>query len=187
MKYKKAVFFDRDGVINVEKNFILSPEQMELIEGASEAVRNINESDFLAVLFTNQSAVARNILTINELEKIHQKMKIDLEQTGASFDAIYFCPHHPGLNMKGVNPDFIMDCECRKPKPGMLLQAAKDLDIDLAKSFVIGDADRDIQAGKDAGCTTIGVRTGKNIETFDIQPDYIFDNVLRAVRFILRQ
>lgn len=187
MNKKKAVFFDRDGVINIEKNFILSPDQMELIREAPEALRIINESIFLAVLFTNQSAVARNLITLDELSQIHQKMKLDLKQAGAYFDAVYFCPHHPGFDLEGVNPDLIQDCECRKPKPGMLIQAARDLDIDLAKSFVIGDAGRDIQAGKDAGCTTIGVRTGKNIETFDIYPDYVFDNVLQAVQFILRQ
>ncbi|MFO8235007.1 MAG: HAD-IIIA family hydrolase [Bacteroidales bacterium] len=182
---RKAVFLDRDGVINVEKNFILSPEQIELIEEVPEAVKLINESQFLAILFTNQSAVARNLINIDELAGIHQKLELDLQKFGAYLDAVYVCPHHPGFDISGGNSEFLIECECRKPKAGMLFQAANDLNINLNQSFVVGDTDRDIKAGKEAGCTAIGVRTGKNIETFDITPDYVFDNLQAAIQFIL--
>jgi len=181
----RAIFLDRDGVVNVEKNFVLSPEEMELINEAPEAIRKINDSVFLAVVITNQSAVARNLISLDELDRIHQKMMDDLKAQGAYLDGIYYCPHHPGYDKSKGNSLFIQDCYCRKPKPGMLEQAAEELNLDLKNSVLIGDAERDILAGKEAGCTTIGVRTGRNIETFSVKPDYTFDNILRAVEFVL--
>ncbi len=187
MKNKRAIFLDRDGVINYEKNFILSPEEIELIPEASGAIRKINASDYLAIMVTNQSAVARNLINMEKLAHIHNKLKEDLKTFNAHVDAIYYCPHHPDFEGPYVNNDLIMDCHCRKPKPGMLNDASKELDIDLTQSYMIGDAERDILAGKEAGCTTIGVRTGKNIESFNVKPDYIFENILEAVEFILRK
>ncbi len=187
MVKRKAIFLDRDGVVNVEKTFVLSRGEMELIREAPEAIRKINDSAFLAVVITNQSAVARNLINLNELNQIHQKMMDDLKAQGAYLDGIYFCPHHPDYDKSKGNPAFIRECDCRKPKPGMLLQAAEELNLDLENSIFIGDAERDIMAGKEAGCTTIGVRTGKNIETFNVEPDYIFDNILRAVEFIIKE
>jgi D-glycero-D-manno-heptose 1,7-bisphosphate phosphatase len=137
------------------------------------------------VIITNQSAVARNYISLKELDAIHEKMKDDLKQVGAYVDGIYFCPHHPGLEDAGINSEFIMDCQCRKPKPGMLFRAAEDLQIDLDRSYLIGDTERDILAGKDAGCKTIGVRTGKNIDNYSVEPDQKFDHVLDAVKYIL--
>ena len=186
MAKRRAIFLDRDGVVNVEKNFVLAPEEMELINEAPEAIRKINESSFLAVIITNQSAVARNLITLDKLEQIHQKLKADLRTSNAYIDGLYYCPHHPDFDKSKGNPQLIKECSCRKPKPGMLIDASKDLYIDLENSFLIGDAERDILAGKEAGCITIGVRTGKNIESFSINPDYIFDNVLQAVEFILK-
>lgn len=185
MKNKKAIFLDRDGVVNYEKNFVLTPEAMELIPEAPEAIRKINTSDYLAVMVTNQSAVARNLINTEELTQIHIKLKADLQAFNAHLDAIYYCPHHPNFSGTEANKDLIKDCHCRKPKPGMLTDASEELDIDLSHSYIIGDAERDILAGKEAGCITIGVRTGKNIESFNIQPDYIFENILEAVDFIL--
>ncbi|MGM0498022.1 MAG: D-glycero-alpha-D-manno-heptose-1,7-bisphosphate 7-phosphatase, partial [Bacteroidota bacterium] len=147
MKKNKAIFLDRDGVINYEKNFILKPKDMELIPEAPEALRRINESSYLAIVVTNQSAVARNLVTIDQLHRIHQKLKDDLKAFGAYLDAIYYCPHHPYYNAPDVNRDLIMDCHCRKPKSGMLTDASKDMNIDLNSSFLIGDAERDIIAG----------------------------------------
>jgi len=187
MLNKKAIFLDRDGVVNYEKNFVLTPKAMELIPEAPEAIRKINTSDYLAVMVTNQSAIARNLINTEDLNQIHNKLKADLKAYNAHLDAIYYCPHHPDYDGLGVNKDLIIDCHCRKPKPGMLTDASKELDIDLTQSYIIGDAERDILAGKEAGCTTIGVRTGKNIESFNIQPDYTFENILEAVNFILEK
>jgi D,D-heptose 1,7-bisphosphate phosphatase len=187
MKNKKAIFLDRDGVVNYEKNFVLSPEAMELIPEAPEAIKKINNSEYLAIMVTNQSAVARNLITLKELTQIHEKLQADLKKFNAFLDSIYFCPHHPDYDGPGVNKNLIMDCHCRKPKPGMLTDASEEFNIELTKSYMIGDAERDIQAGKEAGCITIGVRTGKNIENFNIQPDYIYENILEAVNFILEK
>ena len=181
----KAIFLDRDGVINVEKNFVLSPEEMELIKEAPHAISLINKSDYLAVLVTNQSAVARNLITLKELSMIHNKLKADLKKGGASLNAIYFCPHHPNYDPSKGNPELIRECTCRKPKPGMLYAAAEDLNIDLKQSFLIGDSERDILAAKAAGCKTVGVRTGKNIDNFSVVPDHVFENILEATQFIL--
>lgn len=181
----RAIFLDRDGVINYEKNFVLSPEDMELIPQASEAISKINQSDYLSIVVTNQSAIARNLISIRELENIHNKLTSDLNKNNAYLDAIYYCPHHPNYAGPEANKNFIQECSCRKPHPGMLLDASNDFSIDLKRSFFIGDSDRDIIAGREAGCTTIGVRTGKNIENFNVHPDYIFDHVLGAVNFIL--
>ena len=185
MKKNKAIFLDRDGVINYEKNFILSTQDMELIPDAPYALRKINSSPFLAIVVTNQSAVARNLIQPNELEQIHEKLKADLKKNGAYVDAIYYCPHHPDYNASDANKDLIKECHCRKPKPGLLFDASKEMNIDLQQSYMIGDSERDIQAGKEAGCSTIGVRTGKNIENFTIKPDYTFDTVLGATDHIL--
>lgn len=185
MKKNKAIFLDRDGVINYEKNFILSTEDMELMPDAPQALRKINSSPFLAIVVTNQSAIARNLIRLNELDQIHEKLKADLKKHGTYLDAIYYCPHHTDNDAPDVNQDLIKDCYCRKPKPGLLIDASKEMDIDLQKSYLIGDSERDIQAGKEAGCSTIGVRTGKNIENFKANPDYIFDTILGATDFIL--
>ena len=172
-------------LINYEKNFVLSPEYMEIIPQASEAINKINQSEYLTIVVTNQSAIARNLISIRELESIHNKLKSDLNKKNAYLDAIYYCPHHPDFSGPEANKHFIQECNCRKPQSGMLLDAAEDFSIDLKKSFLIGDSERDILAGKEAGCKTIGVRTGKNIDNFNIHPDYIFDHILDAVNFII--
>jgi len=185
MNKNKAIFLDRDGVINYEKNFVLTPGDMELIPKASHAIRKINSSSYLAIVVTNQSAVARNLISFKELDQIHEKLKADLKKHGAYVDAIFYCPHHPNYNGPNVNRDLIKDCHCRKPKPGLLFDASKKMNIDLHKSYLIGDTERDIQAGREAGCSTIGVKTGKNIERFNAHPDYIFETILEAADFIL--
>ena len=178
---------DRDGVINVEKTFVLSPEEMELYPGSADAVRRINEAGYLAVVVTNQSAVARNYITPDQLGTIHGELKRLLALRRAKVDAIYYCPHREELtDEEPGNPHYIMDCECRKPKPGMLYQAAEDLDIDLSRSYLIGDSARDILAGKRAGCTTIGLKTGHALKGIDQQPDYVFDDLQQAVDYILK-
>lgn len=182
---KRAIFLDRDGVINVEKNFVLSPDEIELYPSSAQAIRKINEAGFLVIVITNQSAVARNFITIEQLQGIHDELQNQLKKEGAWLDAIYFCPHREKLDEGVRNSEYIIDCECRKPKPGMLLRAAEEFGIDLDDSYFIGDSERDIIAGNRAGCTTIGVRTGHSLNGMKESPDYIFDDLDEAVNFIL--
>ena len=134
---------------------------------------------------TNQSVIARNLCSVDELQIIHNKLETELGNNRAKLDAIYYCPHHPDKGYPEENKAFKIECECRKPKPGMLTGASKDLNIDLKESFMIGDSERDIIAGKAAGCTTIGVMTGQGIKKAKVLPDYFFKNVKEAVDFII--
>ena len=149
---RPAIFLDRDGTINEEVNLLKKPEQLKLIEGAAEAIRLINKSDYLAIIVTNQPVIARNLCSIEELEYIHASLETMLGKERAYVNAIYYCPHHPDKGYPEERPEYKIDCECRKPKPGMLLQAAKDWNIDLSKSYMIGDSDRDLKVGQNAGC-----------------------------------
>lgn len=148
---RKAIFLDRDGVVTKEKNLLHKSEDLELIEGVSDAIRYINKSEYLAVVVTNQPVIARNLCTIEELDFIHNTMETKLGEDRAFIDAIYYCPHHPDSGYPEERKEYKIDCECRKPKPGMLLHAAKDLNIDLEESIMIGDRESDIEAGKNAG------------------------------------
>ncbi len=182
---KVAFFLDRDGVLNVEKNFISRPEELEIYDFTPEAIGRINKAGFLSVVVTNQSAVARNLCTIAELETIHKKLETELGDKGVWLDAIYYCPHHPDKGYPEENPEYKIDCECRKPKTGMFVRAANEFNIDLRESYMIGDSERDIIAGKNAGCTTVGVRTGYGIKKTTVMPDYFFENLKEAVDFII--
>ena len=133
---------------------------VELIDGVAEAIRKINESGYLAVVVTNQPVVARGEVSFEELEEIHSKMETLLGKEGAYLDAIYYCPHHPHKGYEGERPELKIDCDCRKPKPGMLLKAAEDFNIDLSKSWMVGDGENDIQAGINAGCKTVLLSNG---------------------------
>jgi D,D-heptose 1,7-bisphosphate phosphatase len=145
-----AFFLDRDGVINKEVNLLNSPEQMELLPGSAEAIRQINQSGYLAILVSNQPVIARNLCDFNDLQIIHNKMETLLGEQHAYLDAIYFCPHHPDKGYPEERAEYKIECQCRKPKPGMLLQAAKDWNIDLSNSYMIGDRPADVQAGEAA-------------------------------------
>lgn len=147
---RPAIFLDRDGTINEEVNLLNKPEQLKLIEGAAEAIRLINQSDYLAIIVTNQPVIARNLCSIEELEYIHASLETLLGKEGAYVNAIYYCPHHPDKGYPEERPEYKIDCECRKPKTGMFLQAAKDWNVDLSSSYMIGDTDRDLQAGINA-------------------------------------
>ena len=147
---RPAIFLDRDGTINEEVNLLNKPEQLKLIEGAAEAIRLINQSDYLAIIVTNQPVIARNLCSIEELEYIHASLETLLGKERAYVNAIYYCPHHPDKGYPEERPEYKIDCECRKPKTGMFLQAAKDWNIDLSNSYMIGDSDRDLQAGLNA-------------------------------------
>lgn len=126
-----------------------------MIDGVAEAIRKINESGYLAIVVTNQPVIARGEVSFEELEEIHSKMETLLGKEGAYLDAIYYCPHHPNKGYKGERPELKIDCDCRKPNPGMLLKAAADFNIDLSQSWMIGDGENDVKAGINAGCKTV--------------------------------
>ncbi|MBQ9538590.1 MAG: HAD-IIIA family hydrolase [Treponema sp.] len=149
---QKAFFLDRDGTINRSVGFLTNIDDMELLPGAAEAVRKINESGNLAIVVTNQPQIARGELDFAQLQEIHNKMESLLGREGAYLDAIYFCPHHPDSGFPGERQAYKRPCSCRKPEPGLLVQAANDFNIDLSASFMIGDSWRDLEAGKRAGC-----------------------------------
>ena len=149
---QKAVFLDRDGTINKANGFVTKTEQFELIPGAAEAIKKINKSGYLAIVVTNQTVIARGDCTFEELQEIHNKMETELGKEGAFIDGVYFCPHHTDKGFEGERPEYKCNCDCRKPKPGLLLKAAEDFNIDISQSYMIGDGKNDIEAGKAAGC-----------------------------------
>ena len=151
---QKAVFLDRDGTINKYVGFLRDIDEFELLDGVAGAIKKINASGYLAIVVTNQPVIARGEVSFEELERIHNKMETLLGKEGAYLDGIYFCPHHPHKGYEGERPELKFDCDCRKPKPGMLMNAAQDFNIDLAKSWMIGDGENDIRAGQNAGCRT---------------------------------
>ena len=157
---QKAIFLDRDGTINKYVGFLRNIDDFELVDGVAEAIRKINESGYLAVVVTNQPVVARGEVSFEELEEIHNKMETLLGKEGAYLDAIYYCPHHPHKGYEGERPELKIDCDCRKPKPGMLLKAAADFNIDLSRSWMVGDGENDIKAGISAGCMTVLLSNG---------------------------
>lgn len=157
---QKAIFLDRDGTINKYVGFLRKADEFELMDGVADAIRKINESGYLAIVITNQPVIARGEVSFEELEEIHNKMETLLGKEGAFLDAIYFCPHHPDKGYEGERPELKFNCGCRKPKPGMLLQAAKDFNIDLAKSWMVGDGENDVKAGQNAGCQTALIGSG---------------------------
>lgn len=152
---QKCIFLDRDGTLNVYKGFLTDIEELELIPGTAEALKCINSSEYLAIVITNQPVIARGECSVQELEEIHNKLETLLGKEGAYIDALYYCPHHPDKGFEGERPEYKIECGCRKPKPGMLLKAAEDYNIDLSQSIMIGDGKNDMEAGKTAGCQTI--------------------------------
>lgn len=148
---QKAIFLDRDGTINKYVGFLRNIDEFELIEGVSEAIKLINQSGYLAIVVTNQPVIARGEVSWDELHEIHRKMETLLGKDGAYIDGIYICPHHPDKGFEGERPEYKIDCDCRKPKPGLLLQAAKEFNIDLPESYMVGDSQRDVEAGQYAG------------------------------------
>ena len=151
---QKAVFLDRDGTINKYVGFLRNIDEFELMDGVTDAIKKVNASGYLAIVVTNQPVIARGEVSFEELEEIHNKMETLLGKEGAYLDAIYFCPHHPHKGYEGERPELKFDCDCRKPKPGMLLNAAQDFNIDLSQSWMIGDGENDVKAGQNAGCRT---------------------------------
>ena len=148
---KRAVFFDRDGTLIEDVGYLGTPEGVELRPGAADAVGRVNEAGLLVVVVSNQSGVARGKFTTEDVERVNERVRELFADEGARIDAFYYCPHLP----TGTVPGYAKQCDCRKPKPGLLHQAARDLDIDLTESFVVGDAVRDVEAGRAAHCRTI--------------------------------
>lgn len=158
-KRQKAIFLDRDGTINEYVGFLTDIKEFHLLDGVAEAIRKINASGYLAIVVTNQPIIARGEVSITELQEIHNKMETLLGAEGAYIDAIYFCPHHPDKGFEGERVEYKISCDCRKPKPGMLLKAAEDFNIDLSRSWMVGDGKNDVEAGKNAGCKTVLIGT----------------------------
>jgi D,D-heptose 1,7-bisphosphate phosphatase len=181
---RPCIFLDRDGVINPNMDTNPTTEGFELLDGVAEAIKKINKSDYLCVVATNQPMIAKGFVTMEEVHNTHKKLETLLGESGAYVNKIYFCPHHTESGFDGEITELKIDCECRKPKPGMLIQAQKELNIDLEKSFMIGDTKRDIGAGKNADCTTILISDIMD-ETSDA--DFIKKNLSEAVDFILSE
>ncbi len=152
---RRAVFLDRDGTINVEKEYLYRIDQFEFIAGVPQAIRLLNQAGFLVIVVTNQSGIARGYYTEEDVEQLHRHISRELERHNAHVDAWLYCPHHP--DGRG---SYALSCDCRKPLPGMLREAARRYDIDLERSFMVGDKLADVEAGRAAGCTSILVRTG---------------------------
>ena len=151
---QKAIFMDRDGTVNKLVGFLTDIDDFELIDGVSTAIKKINSSGYLAIVITNQPVIARGEVSIDELSEIHKKMETLLGEEGAYIDGLYYCPHHPDKGFVGERTEYKIVCDCRKPKPGLILQAAKDFNIDLENSWMIGDSENDILCGKNANCKT---------------------------------
>ena len=157
-KQKKipAVFLDRDGTINVEKDYLHKVEDFEFIDGVPEAIRALKRAGYLIIVVTNQSGVARGYYSLDDVAQLHEHVQRELAKHNTAIDAFYVCPHHP---KKGIG-EFLQKCDCRKGAPGMLLKAADDHGIDLSRSYMVGDKIADIEAGNNAGCLPILVLTG---------------------------
>lgn len=154
---RPAVFLDRDGTLNVEVDYLADPERFELLPGVGEALARLSAAGFALVVVTNQSGIARGLLDAADLEAIHARMRRDLGERGVTLDLVLACPHHPEVGP----PHLRADCACRKPRPGMLVEATARLGLDLDRSFCVGDSVRDAEAARRVGATGIVVRTGK--------------------------
>ena len=184
MNRKRAAFLDRDGTINEEVGYLDSIEKLKIIPNAFEAVRLINRSGLLAIVVTNQAGIGRGFFDEAFVRQIHDRMRAAFLAEGAVIDAFYFCPHHPSAGT-GI---YLTACDCRKPEPGMLIRAGQEKGIDLASSYMIGDTSRDVEAGQRSGGKGILVRTGygREMTSESAKPDYVAEDILDAVHWILR-
>jgi len=182
---QQAVFIDRDGVITRDPpHFAHRPDQMQFNNGSIEAIKRLNKNNFKVVVVSNQSGIAYGYFIEQEADRFHRLMTEELALYNAKIDAIYYCPHHPNAKVKRYR----LNCDCRKPHTGMFEKAAKELNIDLKNSFMVGDRKTDIDAGNASGCKTILVLTGHGLEEFrnnTINYNHVASNLLRAVDYIL--
>lgn len=186
---RPAIFMDRDGVINKEVNELTKINDLELLPYTSRAIKKINETDYLAIVITNQASIAKGAMTSEYLGKIHNKLETLLGRQGAKLDAIYFCPHHPEKGFKGEIPSLKINCLCRKPKIGLIKKAAKEFNIDLKNSFLIGDSTIDAKTAENAKIKFIGVKTGYGMVDckYKIKNDFqIYKSFLEAIGSILK-
>jgi D,D-heptose 1,7-bisphosphate phosphatase len=185
---QRAVFLDRDGTLVPDKDCLRRAEDLELLPGVAEAIRQLNHHGWRAVLATNQPVVAKGWCTEAELQRIHNKLETLLGREHAFLDRIYFCPHHPEGGFAGERADLKIHCQCRKPAPGMLLQAAADLNLDLAQCWLVGDSTVDLQAAVNGGVRPVLVRTGNagRDGRYPAAPHFVFDTLGQSVDFIVR-
>lgn len=184
---KRVVFLDRDGTINVEVGYLSRPEDFVMIDGAAEAIKLLNDAGFVVVVVSNQSGVARGYFTEEDVMKVNDRMLFELNVKGAFVDAVYYCPHHPDFG----DEKYKVDCECRKPKTGMVEKAKEELGISTEGSFVVGDHKGDIELGKNIGAKTVlllsghGSEEAKKLGEEGITPDHTAKDILSAVKYIL--
>lgn len=185
---QRAIFLDRDGTMNVSKGFISNADDLELIPGTIEAIKAINKSGALAIVITNQPVIARGECSFEELHNIHNKLKTLLGEKGAFVDDIFYCPHHPDKGFEGEIPELKFDCECRKPKTGMIDEAVKKYNIDLSKSYMVGDSTMDLETARNAGVKSVLVDTGfaGNDGKYDRSCDIEAKDLLDAVEKIIK-
>jgi D,D-heptose 1,7-bisphosphate phosphatase len=176
-----AIFLDRDGVINKEVGYITKIEQVEIYDFAPEAINIFHDAGYKVIIITNQSAIAKGMLTENKLNKIHKYFRNCL-----NVDDIFYCPHYPPESRE-IYP-YNIYCNCRKPAPGMIFRAAKKHNIDLERSCLVGERESDMLAGKNAGVSTVLVKTGYGKDCADsaIKPDYVFENLKEFALFFLK-
>lgn len=184
---QKAIFLDRDGTINEYVGFLRKEEDFRLIPGVSEAIKKINNSGYLAIVVTNQPVIAKGEVTEEELEEIHKKMETLLGLDGAYIDDIYYCPHHPDKGFEGEIPELKIECDCRKPKTGMLEKAAREHNIDLSSSIMIGDSTLDIKMAENAGMQSVLLKTGQKGEDgkYEVSPTLIAEDLNDAINKII--
>lgn len=184
---QRAIFLDRDGVLNEEVDQLARVEDFKIYEFAAEAVKKINKTDFMAIVVSNQPMIAKGFMTEKDVDDVHKKLETELGLKGVKIDAIYYCPHHPEKGFAGERSELKIECTCRKPAPGLFFEAKKDLNINLKKSYMIGDQTADILAGERAGCKTILVKTGYGGEDgkFFVKPDFMANNLLEAIRIFI--
>ena len=185
---QRAIFLDRDGTMNVSKGFISNADDLELIPGTVEAIKAINKSGALAIVITNQPVIARGECSFEELHNIHNKLKTLLGEKGAFVDDIFYCPHHPDKGFEGEVPELKFDCECRKPKTGMINEAVDKYNIDLSKSYMVGDSTMDLELARNAGVKSVLVDTGfaGNDGKYDRSCDIEAKDLLDAVEKIIK-
>jgi D-glycero-D-manno-heptose 1,7-bisphosphate phosphatase len=184
----KAVFIDRDGTISEEVGYVNHPSRFRLLPRSAEAVRLLNENGWLAILVTNQAGVARGYFAEEMIQQVHERLKAELKNEGARLDAIYYCAHHPSVG----EPPYRSDCDCRKPKPGLIIRAVSEFNIDLAQSWMVGDRFGDVQLARNAGVNSAFVLTGYGRGEWEHQrgswtgePDLVAEDLLAAVQRII--
>lgn len=180
---RKAIFLDKDGTLIPDIPYNVNPDLITLQDGVIKGLTLLKEKGYIFVVISNQAGVARGYFKFSDLEKVKEKLDFLLNKEEIQIDGYYFCPHHPA----GKIPEFSIDCNCRKPAPGMILKAAIDLQVDTKKSWMIGDILNDVEAGNKAGCKTILLDIGNETEWAEAnfrKPTYVASDFLKAARFI---